>query len=467
MISGLVGATVATGTPGAGAAALPQASLARLRTALGDRLVLPGQPAYEGARWSVVRNPDTDKRPAAIVRCAGSDDVVRALEFAQAAGLEVSVRAGGHDVLGASASDGGLLIDLALLSEVTVDPVAQTVVTGAGARSGQLTLAAEPHQLAPVLGCNAVVGVTGLTLGGGYGWLVGAHGASCDHLLEAEIVTPDGRRRTIGPQASPDLFWAVRGGGGNFGVVTRMRLRLQPASQVLAGAVAFRCDPRRFLAFYRDFMAEAPDPLTVELTITPGDPPMVMAACCWCGDLAAGERALRPLRVFDKPVFERLGPIGFGRFAALAGGPAPGGLYWRGGSFDALSDAAIERLAAVVATAPSNASIGLGHYQHGVVCRPAAETALPRRAGQLSYFMGVGWDAPGPVAEAGMAWVSRAMAELHGVSSQRAYVNYLSEDDEAAVRGSYGGNGYARLSRIKRRYDPANLLHRNRNVRPA
>jgi len=443
-------------------------TLAGLRSRLKGRLILPGDDGYAAARRGASFSPAEDRHPAAIVQCADESDVARAIDAARTASLAIAVKSGGHDVLGECTADGGLVIDLGAMTRVDIDAAQQTATVQAGVRSGAFTAAAKPFGLAPVLGCNPGVGVAGLTLGGGLGWFLGTHGAACDNLIGADLVTADGRRLAVSARENPDLFWAIRGGGGNFGVATSLRCRLQPVTTVLAGVVGFRGDPGAFLRFYRDFMARAPDALAVELSISAGATPAILAICCWSGDLDEGQRVLAPLRAFDKPTVERIGPVAYGDFAGRAGGgAATGNLFWRGGSLDRLSDEAIGRLAEIAQAGPRNLSIGLGHYMHGRICAaPVGATPLVRQPGQLSYFLGAGWDAPAQ-AGAAMDAVTAAVAALRPVSSQAAYINYLSTDDESAVRAAYGAANYARLQRLKDRYDPANLFRLNRNVRPS
>jgi FAD/FMN-containing dehydrogenase len=443
------------------------APLDGLRSRLKGRLILPGDAVYDSARRGASFSPAEDRRPAAIVQCADASDVARAIDFARSASLAIAVKAGGHDVLGECVNDGGVVIDLGPMTGIDIDAANRTAVVQAGVRSGAFTAAAKPHGLAPVLGCNPAVGVAGLTLGGGLGWFLGTHGAACDNLIGADLVTADGRRLRLSERENPDLFWGVRGGGGNFGVVTSLRYRLQPITTVLAGVLGFRGDPAPFLRFYRDFMAAAPDALAVELSISAGRAPTILAICCWSGSLEEGQRILAPLRSFDKPTLERIGPMAYGDFAGRAGGGgAAGNLFWRGGSLDRLNDAAIGRLAEIAQAGPPNLSIGLGHYMHGQICAvPSGATPLVRRPGQLSYFIGTGWDAPAQ-APASIEAVTSAMATLRPVSAQATYVNYLSSDAEDAVRAAYGEANYARLQRLKTRYDPGNLFHFNRNIRP-
>ena len=278
--------------------AISSAALARLRQQFQGDIVAPSDPGYDAARKVASFNPTTDRRPQLIARCANHDDVVRSVRFAREHELDASIRAGGFDVLGASTCDGGIVIDLSRMKEVKIDPQHQTAVVQAGVRAAELSAAAEPYGLGAALGCHPAIGITGLTLGGGLGWLAGKHGASCDNLIDATMVTYDRTAVHISAAENPDLFWALKGGGGNFGVVTSMTLRLHPVARVFGGVAAFRGDFAAFLRFYRDFMKQAPDELTVELSIRVLGKPTALATACWSGDPAEGERVLRPLREF-------------------------------------------------------------------------------------------------------------------------------------------------------------------------
>jgi FAD/FMN-containing dehydrogenase len=432
-------------------------------------LLRPGDPSFDTLRRVHSFNPETDKQPAGIVRCASTADVARSVAFAREAELEIAVRSGGCDLLGASDCQGGLLIDLRAMDKVVIDRDRRIARVRPGVSSGALVHAAAGTALAPVLGCHPGVGVGGLVLGGGIGWLAGAHGAACDHLLAAEVVTADGRVLTATAQDHPELFWAIRGGGGNFGVVTSLDLDLVAVDQVLAGTVAFSIDAEAslpaFLRFYRDFMLAAPDALAVELNLgMMGDKRILLATACWSGDAPAGQLVLAPLRAYARPLFDSIGAAHYARLAEGAP-PLPPNLLWRGASVDGLSNAAIDQLAASIAEAPPGWSVGMGHFIHGQIARddPAA-TALPRRTGQMTYFVGAGWG-DGQSGDAGMTWVRATMAAMKPWSSERTYINYLSDDSEAAVRAAYGPR-YARLLAAKRTYDPDNLFHLNRNIRP-
>lgn len=460
--------------------AISSAALARLRQQFQGDIVAPSDPGYDVARKVASFNPTTDRRPQIIARCANHDDVVRSVRFARKHELDASIRAGGFDALGASTCDGGIVIDLSRMKEVKIDPQHRTAIVQAGVRAAELSAAAEPYGLGAALGCHPAIGITGLTLGGGLGWLAGKHGASCDNLIDATMVTYDGTAVHISAAENPDLFWALKGGGGNFGVVTSMTLRLHPVARVFGGVAAYRGDLAAFLRFYRDFMKQAPDELTVELSIRVLGKPTALATACWSGDPAEGERVLRPLREFGLladamgivpygHLIDRPGPE-FGRrlFSDTAAPPRsinrPRFDYWRGGSWEQLTDAAADVIANAVPNAPFGWTIGIGHYIHGQVSRVTeAESPLPRRTGQATYFFDVAWYEPAN-AEAAMAWVENSHADMKPHSSAGTYINYLSSDSPSAVRASYGSS-YARLVSLKRKYDPHNFYHLNRNIR--
>jgi FAD/FMN-containing dehydrogenase len=454
---------------------ISQSLVERLRTSLSGHLLVPGDPGYEGARRPISFNPTTDKHPQMIVRCATQEDVARAIGFARERALEVAVRSGGHDVLGASVSD-GMVIDLSPLRMITVDPERRMAHVESGIRSGELNGVTQRSGLAAALGCHPGVGVAGLTIGGGLGWLLGKHGASCDHLVGADLITAEGKVTRASEMENPELFWALRGGGGNFGIVTALDFQLHPVNEVLGGVLVLRTDVSRFLRFYGTFMEAAPDELTVEISIIAGIQPAVVAITCWTGDATEGERALKPVRSFGKPLADWIDQVAYARLTnrmpevgSLLGrtqsqSSGPGYNYWRGGSLRELSNACAEQIAAAIEQAPSGCSIGLGHYMHGQVCRVAQNvTPLMRTAGQVTYFFNASWGDPN-LAEANIQWVDRSWTALKSFSNQGTYINYLSTDNQAAVKASYGKN-YDRLVQIKKRYDPSNFFHRNRNIR--
>lgn len=443
-------------------------------------VILPGDPAYDRARAPASFNPRTDKHPSFIARCMNADDVVSALEFARTRSLEVAVRAGGHDLLGASVCEGGIVIDLSQMKSIVIDREHSTARVEPGVRASDLNTATSPHGLAAVLGCHPGVGVAGLTLGGGLGWLLGRFGAACDHLVSADVISADGKLRHASAGENADLFWALRGGGGNFGIVTSLEYQLHPVDQVLGGLIAFRGDVASFLRFYRDFMKPAPDALAAEVSIVMVDRPTILCRVCWSGDTTEGDRVLRPLREFGPPVADAIGSVSYAHLTDPPGPefsvrvfgpppavPPPAGVtydYWKGSSLEELRDDAIEQIASAIGNSSRGMSIGIGHYMHGQICKvPDGATPLTRTSGQFTYFLDANWRNPARAAAA-MAWVDDSWSAMRRFSSA-GYVNYLSGNSEESVRATYRGN-YQRLVELKRKYDPTNVFHLNRNIRP-
>jgi FAD/FMN-containing dehydrogenase len=434
--------------------------LIRFRQSLAGTIVLPGDVDYDGARAVASVNPRTDKRPRLIARCANADDVARTIEFGRTQSLEIAVRAGGHDLLGASTCDGGIVIDLSRMNVIHIDSARRLARIESGARSRDVNRATEPHGLVAALGCHPAVGVAGLTLGGGLGWFLGRFGAACDNLVGAHVVTADARR--------------VRARADD--------LQLHPVGRVFGGLIAFRTDLGAFLRFHRDFLNAAPDGLVIETSIVVADQPVILCAVCWSGEpTTEGERVLEPLRAFGPPAADAIGSVSYAHltdrpdaaFWARAFGSPPTGTppsappfdYWKGGSLDELTDRAIEEIVGIMRTASRGMSMGLGHYIHGQIGRMSAgETPLLRTLGQLTYFFDANWR-DGARAEAEMAWVDTSWQRMQPHSSRGTYVNYLSRDDDEAVRATYRSN-MRRLVGVKRRYDPSNVFHLNRNIRP-
>jgi hypothetical protein len=452
--------------------------LAKFRQGLKGQLILPSDRGYDSARRVASFNPTTDKHPQMVVRCVEPNDVIRAVSFARDKAMDVAVRSGGHDLLGASVCD-GMVIDLSPMKKMSIDQERKTVRVEAGIRAGELNDLTGSAGLAAVLGCNPWVGVAGLTLGGGLGWFLGKYGAACDNLISADVVTSDSKMLRASATENADLFWALRGGGGNFGIVTTLNLRLHTIGQVLAGVVAYRTDVGRFLGFYRDFMKAAPDELAVELNIFIAEQPTIIAVPCWSGDAVEGRRVLGPLRSFGPPIADNVDLVPYShltdRFAIvgklLPPAPSreasgPGYNYWRGGSLLELSDNAIDQMVLGMQRGPEDCSIGMGHFMHGQVSRVPQNTApIIRAAGQFTYFFNASWSDPRR-GDAKMDWVNRSLAAMKSFSAKGTYINYLSADSDAAVKASYAKN-YDRLAKLKGKYDPTNFFHHNRNIRPS
>ena len=447
---------------------------------LDGRVVTPGDDDYERLRGTSSRNPRFDRRPRVIAECASTDDVRRSLEFARANGLAVAVRSGGHDVLGASSGD-GIVVDLERLSSVEWVP-GHGVRVGAGVRAGRVNGFVAGRERVVALGCNPSVGISGLTLGGGIGWYAGRFGAACDQVRAARLVTVDGDVVDVSAGSNAELFWALRGGGGNFGVVTNWEFESRPMPTVTVGAYVYSArQTAEFLACYRDLNNLAPGALTVEVVALGHVEPIMTAFLVFTGERAAARAALEPLRRLGTPLaeqlhtvpvadMERLDPSVQRYFEwtdiAVPGEARQPGSYWQGVTLDSLTDGAIESIREAIESAPPGWSLGLGHVMRGaLVDVPMSSTAMPRPAGQVTVHFDGGWS----YASLGrplMAWVDASIRALDPHRAERQYINYLSDDDPGAVRSAYGDR-YERLVAVKRRFDPTNVLRGNRNILPA
>ena len=458
---------MATRPTPASASPLRDAPVRDLRAGVVGEVLLPGAPGYDSARR--VFNAMVDRRPAVIARLANAEDVRRAVLFAREHGLPLVVKGGGHNVAGTAVGDGGLMLDLSAMKAVAVDPARRVAVAQPGLLLGELDRATQARGLATPLGVVSLTGIAGLTLGGGLGWLNGKHGLACDNLIAAHVVTADGRLLTASPDEHADLFWAIRGGSGNFGVVTSFTYRLHPVGPVLGGGVAFPPErAREALRFYHEFAAACPDELstTAGLGVDAEGRPTVGVGVCWCGPLDAGERALRPLRAFGPPVADTIGPMSYTavQTAGDAGFPPDRQHYWKASWLTDLSNGVIDVLLRFAVEKPS-AATGIGLQQmHGAAARmdPAA-TAFPHRRDQYDLLILSQWSDPAD-AERNVAW-TRALFDAVRPFAQGVYVNDLGEEGADRVREAYGAN-YARLAAIKAEYDPANLFRANQNVKP-
>jgi FAD/FMN-containing dehydrogenase len=433
-------------------------------------LIGPEDAGFEEARR--IHNGLIDKRPALIARCRGTSDVQAALAFARENGLDVAIRGGGHNVAGRAVCDGGLVIDLSDMKAITVDAEARTLRAGGGVLWSELNDAAAAHGLAVTGGMISTTGIAGLTLGGGIGWLMGVHGLSVDNLLSVELVTAAGDVLTVAEDSHPDLFWALRGGGGNFGVATAFEFRLHPLREVVGGLVAHPLDAAGdVLRFYRDFTREVPDELTAlgALVHAPDGSgvPLAAFAVCHAGPREQAEADLAPLLAFGSPAMTQVGPMPYPAVNRMLDAGYPRGAlnYWKAsfvtGLDDELIDTAIERFAAC--PSPMGALV-LEHF-HGAVTRvPVEATAVPHREEGYNLVITGVWTDPAETA-ANIEWTRGTYAAVAPHFAARRYVNYLADDEgDDAVAAAYGAN-YARLQELKRRYDPDNLFHLNHNVR--
>ena len=446
------------------------ADIASLRSNVRGELVVAGDARYDEARR--VWNGNVDRRPGLIVRCTGAADVQQAVNFARSLGLLVSIRGGGHSAPGYGTNEGGLVIDLSPMKGIRVDPDARTVSAQGGVLWRELDHETQAYGLATTGGTVSNTGITGLTLGGGLGWLMGKHGLTVDNLISADLVTADGEFRKASAKDNPDLFWALRGGGGNFGVVTSFEYRLHPVTQVLGGMVIYPLDQARdVLRFYRDFCGTLPDEAEAyaALLTAPQGMPVAALILGYNGPIADGERVLAPARQFGKPVADVVGPMPYAARQRMLDEPnATHGLqrYWRSAFTEQISDGLIDVMVEGASSFSSPLSALLFFHMHGAATRvsPLATAFAPRRT-QWDF------DAIGQWADAGQSaahtgWVRALWTKLEPHLKGSAYVNHLAADDRPEkVRASYGDN-YARLRALKATYDPKNLFRVNANIAP-
>lgn len=460
--------TVETG-PQAGTQVAPDC--AALRGALAGGVLLPGEPGYDSARklW----NGMIDRRPAVIARCAGPGDVARAIRFAVDTGLVIAVKGGGHSISGASCCDGGLMIDLSLMKDIAVDPVRRMARAEAGVLIGELDRATQAHGLATTMGLITHTGIAGISLGGGIGRLCRSRGLACDNLLAAELVLADGRMVCASAEESSELFWGLRGGGGNFGVVTAFEYQLHPLGPMVLGGmlvwdwVAAPAAMRHYAAA----VASAPDEvdaLGVLLSGRDGKPAFAAAVFC-AGSLEFAENALRPLReAGPKPAADTVGPIAYADLQASADPLFPHGrrYYWKSHFLHTLPHAAIDTLLAEFARVPSPMSVLGLQLAGGAVGRvPADAAAYAHRDARFDCIPIAIREHPADDAR-NIAWSRGVWEAMRPFATGGVYVNNLGEEGDERVRAAYGAN-YARLAALKAIYDPANVFRLNQNIRPA
>jgi FAD/FMN-containing dehydrogenase len=441
------------------------------RGAFNGSLVGPDDAGYDEVR--AVHNGLIDKRPALIARCHNVADVRDAVNLGRDNDWEISVRGGGHNVAGRAVTDGGLMIDLSLMRGVEVDPARRRARSQGGVTWNEYNRATHVYGQATTGGVVSSTGVAGLTLGGGLGWLMGKYGLATDNLTRVEVVTADGGARVVDADNEPDLFWALRGGGGNFGVATSFEFETQPIDTVLGGLVAHPlAAAAEAVDQYRQFTKELPDEATVfcGLVHAPdgSGTKLVAYALCHCGDLTQAEADLAPLRQFGPPILDVVGPMPYPVVNTLLDDAFPRGAlnYWKSAFFTELSDAAVRTMVDAFEASPSIMSGMVIEHFHGAVCRvdPTA-TAYPFREPGYNLVLTGQWSDPNET-EANLAWVRDTFAALEPYTAPKVYVNYLADDDNARVAAAYGPN-LARLAELKQRYDPANLFHLNHNIAPA
>jgi FAD/FMN-containing dehydrogenase len=458
---------------------LDDAVLTELARQFHGELIRPADPAYDGARR--VWNGAIDRRPALVARCTGVADVRAAVRFARERDLIVAVRGGGHNVAGSATCDGGIVIDLSPMKGLWVDPAARIARAQPGLLWGEVDRETQAFGLATPGGIVTHTGIGGLTLGGGLGWLMRRHGLTIDNLLSADVVTADGELLHTSADEHADLFWGIRGGGGNFGVVTSFEYRLHPIGPIVLAGVMLHpaAKAREVLAFYRECVATAPDELMtiIVLTMAPRAPflpasvygqPVVIIAACYAGSVEEGERAIAPLRRFGPTLADTIGPTPYVSHQALLDPGVPHGLgyYWKSEYVASLSEPLIETLANHAWNAATPESYTIIFHLGGAVGRqdPDGSAFEDRRAGHVVNIDAV-WSEPGR-AQACMAWTREFWEAIRPYSTGRVYVNFLGEEGQDRVRAAYGDAKYERLLGLKRTYDPTNLFRLNQNIRP-
>ena len=415
------------------------------------KLLIDGDPNFETARK--VWNGMIDRKPAIIAKCLNSNDIIQAVNFARNHNMLVSVKGGGHNVTGNAVCDNGIMIDLSLMKSVKVDPVNQVADVQTGATWGDFDKATQEYGLSCTGGLISTTGVAGLTLGGGVGWLVRKHGLSCDNLLEAEIVTADGQLLQISPKENAELFWGIRGGGGNFGIVTSMKFQLHKLSQVVGGMILYpQTNAKEVIQFYREFMKTAPDELTLYcgLLTSPDGFPVVGYVGCYSGDPDKAEAVLKPLREFGSPIADMVQPKSYIEMQTMLDAPFPHGnrYYWKSGFLESLSDEAIDTIISYAATVTSPYTAIILEYYGGVGSRePEGGTSYPHRQSEYDLVIISNWVNAGED-EKHIGWTRKFYEAMQGYSSNRVYVNALGVEGEERVKEAYGEN-YQRLVALK------------------
>jgi len=454
--------------------------LNELRSQVRGSVYLPGEDGYDSAR--TIWNAMIDRRPAVIVRAAGASDVIAGVRFAKKHDLPLAIRGGGHNIAGNAVCDGGIMLDMSGMRSVRIDPVAKTARVEPGATLGDFDREAQAFGLATPLGINSTTGVAGLSLGGGFGWLSRKHGLTIDNILSVDIVTADGSLRHASERENPDLYWAVRGGGGNFGVVTSFQFRLHPVGpEILMGLIVHPFSrAKEILEGYRKVAPKSPPELTTWVVLRKAPPlpflapevhgkEVVILALSYIGDLEEGRKAVAPIQALGKPHAEVIGPSPFaGWQTAFDPLLTPGSRnYWKSHDFVELSDGSIKTVLEYVQRLPTpECEVFLAQMGGAINKVPAQATAYPHR--DVEYVMNVHtrWGEPSKDAEC-ISWAKELFEALAPFATGGVYVNFMPEDETQRVRkGAYGAN-YERLAQVKEKYDPTNLFRMNQNIKPA
>jgi FAD/FMN-containing dehydrogenase len=459
---------------------LSAAHVAELRAQVRGAVCVPGEPGYDKAR--TIWNAMIDRRPGLVICAAGADDVRRTVALAREHGALLAVRSGGHNIAGHAVCERGIMLDLSAMRSVRIDPEARTARVEPGVTLGEFDREAQAFGLATPLGINSTTGVAGLTLGGGFGWISRKFGLTVDNLISADVVTADGALRHASGQENPDLFWAIRGGGGNFGVVTSFEFQLHRLGpDVLSGLVVHPFSRARdVLSEYRNLVATAPDELTCWAVIRKAPPlpflpsevhgtEVVVLAMCYAGDVEAGQRVAAPLRAIGQPIADVVGPQPFTAWqAAFDPLLTPGARnYWKSHDFTTLSDGLLEAVLDHAGRLPTaDCEIFIGHLG-GAVNRVAPDaTAYPHRNVEFVLNVHTRWSEQRQD-QACVAWARAFFDATAPYATGGVYVNFMPADEAERISAGAYGAGYARLARLKAKYDPGNLFCLNQNIKPA
>lgn len=447
---------------------IPETAVRQLKSSLRGPTFSPGELGYDEAR--TVPNAMIDRRPAIIARSAGAADVIACVRVAREHDVLVSVRGGGHSIAGKAVCDGGLMIDMSAMKGIHVDPARRTARAQAGLRLGEFDRETQAFGLATTQGVVPTVGIAGLTLGGGWGQLHGKFGLTIDNVIGADEVTSDGRLLTANASENEDLFWGIRGGSGNFGVVTSIEYRLHEVGPVYGGAIFFpAAKAREVLRLWREFCEESPDEVVNQaLGGTLEGTPVVGLAACYCGPVAKGEEVLRPFKKFAQPFADMLGPMTYVQIQSMFEPFFPPGrlVYTKSNFLRSLGDEVIENVAEVAGKSPSPYTFApcVEHW-HGAATRVApGDTAFPHRQYSWNFFAWSMWTDPAET-EKNIRWTRECWEGLKPFLIAGAYGNYVTDEGEAIAREAYGCN-YDRLVALKDKYDPTNFFSMNHNIKP-
>lgn len=449
-----------------------------LKGSVKGQVIMPDDPSYDSVRK--IWNAMIDRRPAVIVQCAEADDVPHVISFARENGLEISIRGAGHNIAGNSICDDGVMIDFSNMKTVTVNAEQLRAYVEPGVTLGDFDEALQAHGLATPTGINSTTGVAGLTLGGGFGWLTRKYGMTVDNLVSAEMVTAEGRKIRVSEKENADLFWAIRGGGGNFGVITQFEFQLYPLGpEITAGLIVFPLgQAKQVLSRYREFAETAPEELSVWVVLRKAPPlpflpenvhgkEVVVLAIFYAGDHAEGEKLISPIRGFGEAYGEHLGAMPYAQWQqSFDGLLTPGARnYWKSHNFIELKDPLLDMMIAYAGKLPTpQCEIFIAHIEGASNRVPTDATSYGYRDAKFVLNVHGRWDEKADD-ETCIAWAREVFKASEPYASAGAYVNFMTEDEGDRVASAYGSN-YDRLKKLKKQYDPENIFHLNQNIKP-